>query len=204
MELSNARKYLRQFAPTAPSPLIDRMVLEATQELCMRARVLTGPVPDVTLDGSAEYVIIPPEDTELVEPLAVRSNNKNLTKAPRRKIGGAMLTQVSTAAYFYKAGATRIGIAPLQPTGTLTDIECSFRPTDDATTLDDTLWQEYSMVIRDGALSKLMAIRNKEWTDLGLAQYHLTRFEEAMDIAVEKSVDGNMVGVARTVKYGGL
>ena len=204
MLLSDIRKYLRQYGPTAPSVLIDRMFIEATQELCSRARVVTETVGNVTLDGSADYAITPPTGMELVEPLAIRSNNADLVKRPKRKIGGANLSRVGTAAYFYKSNVNRIGIAPLQASGTLTDIECSFRPTDDTTEIDDELWQEYGKTIRDGALSKFLSIRGKDWTDLGLAEFHLNRFEDALDIAVEKAADGNMVGIKRTVKYGGI
>ncbi len=57
------------------------------------------------------------------------------------------------------------------------EAKVALRPTHDATTVDDRLRDEFHEQIGRGAKARLLAMPEKNWTDLKMAAYYLTKFE---------------------------
>lgn len=202
--VTSLHNVLRQFAPEAPAPLINRVLIEAAQDLCSRARVWREYVTPVTLDGSATYTVTPPTDGELVDVLMARvDDTTDLDKMTQQQIGAYNLDEAGPAVAIFKAGLNSVGVARKQTSGSITKLRCSFKPTDTADEFSDDLLSEHRRVIEDGAIGRLLSMKGKPWADAALAGYYLEKFDNAVDALETNAVDEGMVGVARVVKYGG-
>lgn len=78
------------------------------------------------------------------------------------------------------------------------------RPTLIATVLPDSEATRFSEALEYGALQRLLRVPAQSWTDLKLSVYYGELFKEQIDRHISTGADGNMSGVRRTVKYGGL
>lgn len=78
-----------------------------------------------------------------------------------------------------------------------------YRPTRDATVLDDDQADLHDDRIYYGTLGILLAKPNRPWTELNTAAYYSQVFRDEIDEWVSMGANGGMRGVRRTVKYGG-
>lgn len=198
--------------PESVGFISERMLLEAIREFCAQTtswRVDMTPDLDYVASQS-DYTLTFPTDTILVDIVTVQATDGGLQLKPTtpsrldrevsewRKTTGAPFSYMLVDAVTIRLVYT----PPAAKTGALA-IRLAVKPTLEATTIDDHLYDQYGDIFVHGALSKLYRIPRKAWSDPGLAGFHLSLFDQAIDKARGRSVDENLSGIVRKVKYGG-
>lgn len=212
MNISDLYPEIRQFAVDVPPPLMRRLVAKVAREFCKQTGAYRVENPAVTLtdvSGVYKYALTTITD-DINDILSATYGGKKLTRATKQQImedDKDTLTEVGTPNYFFKDTVDYIGLAPTPAAGATTTfdaLQISLLPARDATTLDDELMAEYQDSIIAGTLGELLMIPKKPWSDPGLAAYFKGEFEDAIDEATSRVTDGNMKGVVRKVRYGGI
>ena len=85
----------------------------------------------------------------------------------------------------------------------LTFVRGAIQPTRIAAAIDDSM-EKYFEVIEYGALEHVYRVPNQPWSDFKASNGYRQMFMEAIDLHRHRGDDGDMQGVARTVRYGGL
>jgi hypothetical protein len=78
------------------------------------------------------------------------------------------------------------------------------RPSLTAAVLPDSEANRFAEPLEYGALQHILRVPGHSWTDLKLSVYYGELFKEQIDRHTSTGADGNMLGVRRTVRYGGL
>jgi hypothetical protein len=199
-------------APTAPNQIVTRYMRDAAREFCRRTLAWKADVLALTVTAdTANVTVTPPTDGVLIDiNSAVLDNNTPLVKKTRAQLDKAFpkwRTEAGTPTHITLSETQNDILLVKIPATTYTsllDVSGVFVPTLTATTLDDNLVDRYGEDIVNGALYRLLRLPGKPWSDPNQALFYGTLFEDAINDAKTEVADGNMVGVARKVTYGGL
>ena len=196
--------------PLAPDMLIDRTLIEIARDFCVYTRAWRSSVAATVTADTLEVALTPPTGGELVDVVKATLNGNPLTKKTQVQLDEETprwRTQSSAGSYITKGDTlNEVLVAPLSST-TYTSgltVRAAWKPALTATTLDDMLISNHSDALIDGVLGKLFGLPDKPWTSGGLASHYQASFEIKKDVARQQSTDGDMKGVVRKVRYGGL
>ena len=196
--------------PLAPDMLIDRTLIEIAREFCTYTRAWRSSVAATVTAGTLGVALTPPTGGELVDVVKATLDGYPLTKKTQVQLDELIpkwRTQSSAGSYITKGDTlNEVLVAPLSST-TYTSgltVRAAWKPALTATTLDDMLISNHSDALIDGVLGKLFGLPDKPWTSGGLASHYQASFEIKKDVARQQSTDGDMKGVVRKVRYGGL
>ena len=196
--------------PLAPDMLIDRTLIEIAREFCVYTRAWRSSVSATVTADTLEVALTPPTGGELVDVVKATLDGYPLTKKTQEQLDELVpkwRTTPAGSSYITKGDTlNEVLVAPLSST-TYTNgltVRAAWKPALDATVLDDMLISNHSDCLVEGVLGKLFGLPEKPWTSGGLASHYQASFEIKKDIARQQSADGNMKGVVRKVRYGGL
>lgn len=196
-------------APGAPAATINRCLVEAARELCRTANAWRADIASFnTVASQAEYTITPPTGGLLVDVISGRVENLGplTVKAPELIDAEDSLARSTDnpPKYIYRSGSNKVSFAPVPSAAQAVALRGAFQPAINATTLDDKLVDDYGDTIIHGALSRILAIPQKPWTDLSLSGYHGGMFTTEVARISSHAAGGGSKNSTRTVAYGGI
>jgi hypothetical protein len=133
--------------------------------------------------GNAAYAVPVPANTELVTVTKLALDGTELRPVPRDWLTEEMETLAGTPSHFVVGldGTVTLWKKPTAG-GTLTG-KIAVAPLPTATDILDPIANAFSEDIAAGALSRLMLMPNKPWTQVELSVAHRSRFDNAIDRA---------------------
>lgn len=193
----------------APEPLVVRAYVDAAREFFRRTLAWKE---DLEIDSEIApgvLKLVLPEDAEITDGVFVRfrDDEKSLVKRTVTQMSRLGIRPYPRPT-MYRVMSDRIFIAPVVPdidlTVDITQATMALYPTRNATTLNDEVANRYGEAIEAGALSRLLVMPKRAWTDFESAAEYTGKFRAHIDEWRSLAADDGMVGVVRTVRYGGL
>lgn len=173
----------------APITLIERNVRLAIIELCefsMAWRVVLDDMDIVA--GTNEYALTVPANTRVVSVAYAGDDNlrilpttmMTLDSMPEPWRQTATNNRASQASWYYlpDRSTIRLVLTPFEAKTAGLSVIVSLKPTQDAKSVEDFLYEDHLEDIRHGALSKILRIPKKEWTDAREAEVNRLLFEK--------------------------
>lgn len=206
--VSDLRPSVLAHAHNAPGATVDRALIEAAREFCGQCNAWRADVEFNTVAGQPGCTITPPTGGVLCDILTVRlSGVGTLTKCTVDQLDTEFTDgRESQGApdFYYRGGRNEIVFAPVPADVKYGKLRGAFKPALNATVFDDRLVDDYSQVIINGAIAKVLAIPGKPWSNVGLAEYHERLFYSAFPEAKTHAAAEGTKSLARVVVYGGL
>jgi hypothetical protein len=209
-QLSDVVKSLYIYAATAPEALLIAAYRQAARKFFSETFAWKADV--VLADGAtpAEYVITPPTGAEVfdfsrcgygtaIEGLEKRTFEQMASENP----SGARRDPCSARI----GGVNQLLISPAPAASVLSKLALRgiCRPTRTAPEIPDDLVAKYhDDCIELGAMEIVTRVPAQPWSDIKMSAAYRASFQEKIDEHRSKAADDGMVGVARTVRYGGL
>lgn len=195
--------------PEANDLLIDRTLIEVAREFCEYTRAWRTYVAVTVNADTLNVVLTPPTDGEMVDIVTCERNGEDILKRTHEQIK-ALIPKWRTAAgepKYVTIGdeLNELLFSPVTQTE-LTDVEAriAWKPALSATTLADKLVSKYSDELVNGALGRLFLDPDVPWGDNARAAYYTELYDDQKDHAKVKVTAGDMTGVVRNIRYGGL
>jgi hypothetical protein len=207
--IADAAQEVRVLIPEVTKNVLHMALLAAAREYCRRSLAWRSRNLVNTIAGTSSYEFWDPLDAIIVDIFSPKLDTDiSLTKAPDNKvdlIDMELLTKQDEPEYiFFNGVENSVQLAPIPDAAYALTAQVALMPLPTSTVLNDDLWNRHSDAIIDGTLYRLYRMPNKSWSSQPLAGYHRVMFEDAIDHARSKAADGNMTGVPRKVRYGGL
>ena len=219
VNLNTINKYLRIECPGAIEPLLDNVVLQVTNEFLSKSEVWRYTCPNL-LDWTTT-ANFPTVTTGTDIPTATRITRLDTVKYADNSV----YTPVDFASrdeldHLWNDWETRSGDTPerwtsdgpgewriipsvdANQTGVI-QLRVILTITDDKTDLPDFLFYENKDALIMGALSRLMKVPGKDWTDMRLAGAYRRQFDDEI-IAARSRAQADYGQPDRTVQYGGI
>ncbi len=190
MEMSH---YLSRVLPSVdgcPSPIAERAVRDAIDDLCRDSRVFRESQSVPMVAGTDTYTI------------TANTANSVLSEVIFSRIGDGVLEPITPEnrnrlvsgsgkpEYIEQLTNTDFRLTPAPLDTTPLDVTVVLTITDTATTIPD-IFDRWKEGIASGALSKLMVMPNKPWSNPSLATFHAQIFNQAIGSASAFAVLGN-------------
>lgn len=191
----------------APIPLVDSAILRATREFCTHStawRVDLDPVP--LANSISDYDLDLPTGSQLVVILDVKLDGTPLW--PIEGTDGIEVTGSTSQPRYTQQTLDQIHLTP-EPAGLATgaalSVRAALKPTLDATSIEDFLFDEYVEDLARGAKAILKRIGGKAWTDINGGEADYAQFKQAYHGARIRAEQGSVRSSlrARPVKFGG-
>jgi len=174
--------------PGAPMPLVEREVRFTAIDFCDYTLTWRVELNDANIvDGTAEYTMTPPADSRIATVLYASANGIRLLPTTERRLDDTedgwrlSTTKAAQAQWYYLPDRTTIRIA-LTPSENITSglgITVALKPTQDAKTLPDQLYEDNLEALRAGTLARLLSIPAKEWSNPDAGLYYRGEYERA-------------------------
>lgn len=194
--------------PGCPDTLIETNIRSAVVELCERASVYQVELdPLTTVSGIFEYDLETPQDTSVRKILWVTHKGKDLEPLTTTLLEQRLpkwREESGVPEYFVQKSSDLFLLAPI-PADTLvgsTIVRAILRPTHTSTACDNDVMNDYRDTIINGALTRLLRVPNKDWSDLQGASIYGQLFNQGVEDAERRSRNAD-TAVRRSVKYGG-
>ena len=191
-----------------PDSLVQNSVRASVIELCERASVYQAELdPLTTVANIYEYDLEAPSGTSVQKILWVTHEGKDVEpitttlleqRLPNWRDGSGV------PQYFIQQTSSLFILAPIPMVTSVnsTVIRAVLRPTHTSTSCTNDVMNDYRDTIVNGALSRILRIPNKDWTDLTGAQIYGSLFNQGVESAERRARHAD-TGVHRSVKYGG-
>jgi hypothetical protein len=196
-------------APEVPDPVASLQIVLAARELCSFSLAWQA---DVTFKFAGKKTVpVSLDEGELVQPISATysvssggttSHPTPATPAQLDLKDPSWRTRVGPPTNYFFPTMDTVQFVPTPPQGTAI-VRVAVQPGMTEKTIDDRVGSVFREAIVHGALARLFRIPSRQWTDKGLAAYHLEAFELGKADAQNRGVD-MFAKVARKVKYGGL
>lgn len=201
-ELSLITPTIKPYIPDCLEPVIDQYVHIAAVELCRRSLKWTERKATATLDATSfPYTIPTTTGTRIVKVLSVVINSISLERSDietEEQSDGDWLTTTGEPCRFVEESSGVLMIVPLPDTAVDVTIEVAIEPSDNGTSIDDTIYAEHWLDIQAGAMAKLCVMPGKPWTDANIALYNRDIFERGIENAKTQTYINRRVGGMRS------
>lgn len=190
-----------------PEPTVENAIKRAVIEFCSLSLIwkhLPDPI-DVNA-GEAEYNIELPPGSEVAMVMNAAVDGDPLTAQSTEMLDKAMpgwRTASATAKFYTQIEPGQIILAPI-PVSTVTAglvLTLALRPSISATSFPKWIANKYLYEISDGAISKLMLMSGKTWSDAQNGTFRKSQFDTAIAQARESSAKALGRAVIRTTPY---
>lgn len=200
---------LTLYLPAAPEPLVRRALLDAARTFFSQAQVWRLELPLTPHESDPTKWVIDraeEEEAEAFDAPVVKYRNRVLTKQTRERMLRHAYPDRGRPWDYVVLDVDEFKLLPVPDAPSSDDVEAVVlqRPTRDATEIPDLYYQRFSDTIRHGVMMNLLQVPARHWTSPEQAEYYRQLFERGIADARAVAADNNQVGVARTVKYGGL
>lgn len=180
----------------APRVLVQKQILEAAIEWCIRTKTWTETQDTYAVGSSvADYVFETPANAVVHQIMSATLDGQELDAHSREwcddnfpgwRDGGQTGMPRAVTQYDHEC----FYLVPAPTNAMELVLEVAYKPKKTATTLPDFMYQEYEEPISFGALARLHAMRGQAWTDLKQAGLRATQFTAAVDMANSQQARG--------------
>ena len=173
----------------APMPLLERNVRLAIIEFCEFTLTWRHELDAMDLvAGTNEYELTVPDFTRLVTVAYAGDDDLRIvpttmmtldtTQEAWRKTGTS--NRASQAQWYYLPDRTKIRLylTPFEAKTEGLKVIVVLKPTQDAKSVEDFLYEDHLEAIRHGTLARVLAIPAKEWSNAQMAAWHKAEFEK--------------------------
>lgn len=171
----------------------DRALNVAARTLCTIGLVWRVDLDPVSYaEGESGVMLFPPNDTRIVQ-IMESGGLQRVTQRQLALMDGQWRSRSGVPTHFYRLPDDSLGLYPSPPEDRLDAItvRAAIAPTTESKTLSDGFAWDYERLLLDGAFAYL-----------GRTQWRL--YEQQCREVRSFATDEAQIGVARTVKYGGL
>ncbi len=193
VSLSAFLPYVLPHAPGCTDPMAEQVIRSACIEFCTDTLVVQELVTTSMLAGVQEYDIDAPTGLTLVRILGVMVRDAWIDGASvesirsgvalRGSVGGAEVVRGEPVTFFQKTPTdTGISLYPI-PSDSVSDgltIRAAYAPTRTASTVPDTLFNDWVEEITAGAVSRLLAMASQPFYSAGTAGVFRSQFDTSL------------------------
>ena len=192
-----------------PIPIVKDAVRWAATEFCKKSttwRVTLDPI-DIAADQAA-YALTGPDGTVVSEIITAWYDGREIlpkTEKQLKTLDDEWRDIEGTPEYYVLLSPRVMTLTPY-PADDLTDgleLRVALKPSITATTIDDTIYEDYYETIGAGALGRLLLQQGRPWYNASLATFYREQFEQETNAAKGLVDNSHSPRVARTVRYGG-
>ena len=177
---------LPYLAADPSNPVTENAIKRAVIEFCAGSWIWKYlPDPSSTVSGEAEYDLEPPAGTDVTVVMHVALDGVALSHKPLEWLDMELprwRTTTGTTKYFSQINSEQIVLAPT-PDTSMTDglsMTLALQPSQTATGFPSWISNQYFEDLANGAISKLMLMPNKPWTDLQTGADRRNTFQAAI------------------------
>ena len=179
------------YATTASAPLLKQHARLAAIEFLAHTKAWQAELAPIACNGVLTlFQLVLPADSAVEKLLAVDVTDTygNISGAGVKTAlyGARLVRQGSRDLIAYTADRAKLTLLPVQPTGSTFVATVALKPAMDADTLPDEVFEQYGAAIAKGALSSLLAIKDKPWTDTSLARLNFVEFNNAKSVTARE------------------
>jgi|AntAceMinimDraft_1070359.scaffolds.fasta_scaffold06815_5 hypothetical protein len=186
---------LAPHVPGCPDVSMDTHLSAAAADFLARSQVWRDVadkvflVPNVsTYDISADFPI------ERITAAAI--GGSDITQVDSREIPEKNRSEVGEPTKFWVVQDTMISVWPIPDKRYTMSFRAALKPSRTALSVPDWVYEVWADALVSGAIARLAAIPNKEWSDINAASMHKLMFERAITSARVR----DLRGVESTVK----
>jgi len=193
------------YCGAAPDELLITKYRESARAFLTKTRAWRVALVATQGANTGNYVLTVPTGAEAFDFSFARNNESKLTKLTLEQSisRGDPLTGTARGARMGVLSAIVVMPDPGSDISALLTGSVMLRPTLTAAVLETDIADRYAEAIEFGALQRILRVPKEEWTDFEASLYYGALFEAAIEETSVLAADGNMHGVARTVRYGG-
>ncbi len=177
---------LPYLAADPSNPVTENAIKRAVIEFCAGSWIWKYlPDPSSTVAGEAEYDLEPPSGADVTVVMHVALDGIPLSHKPLDWLDMELprwRTTTGAAKYFSQVTSEQIVLAPT-PDTSMTDglsMTLALQPSQTATSFPAWISNQYFEDLANGAISKLMLMPNKPWTDLPTGADRRNAFQAAI------------------------
>lgn len=182
---SNFLKDVLVHVPGCPEPVAEHAIKRAAQEFLGTTRLWKKWLTDLTtVTGATEYELFLEDKSELVRLERATLNGRPIRVRTEDELPGDWQTYPACLEDGVHTNDRKtVILLPPKEDGMVLKIEASMRPADDATGIEDHLFQVYSLQIAAGAIADLKGHTGKTYTDSAGVLVWRDRFDGHMNQA---------------------
>ena len=188
---------VRPEARTAPTFTLSDYVLDAAIDFCERSRYWREDLTALdAVANQASYTASPPSGAVIQDIISVRHNTIVLEPASQEVLDSQFLDwrteSGSQADYWFATARDNITLVPYPSAAGTANIEirAALKPSRTATTLPQSLYDNYMVEIASGALARLLVMPGVSWAAPDRAAYHAHKFEDGVRNATYTAARG--------------
>lgn len=191
--LADFARYVRLEVPACPEPVATDAMLRACIDFCTRTELLSEIVSLNTVASQAAYAVASTDNT--LYPAIVRAVLKNklpLTPldAPRYALL-AERTESGSPEYYYAPNRGALRLARIPDAIEALELDLVLCPKRTATTVPDSLYEEWVSELASGAKALLLLMTGSPWANADLGAYHKGLYDSAVATAAASAANGN-------------
>lgn len=208
---------IREFTPLleahctdADRSLLERMVLLTCIEFCLQTYIHTEDQPAInSVSGQRVYDVVIPPYVDLITIKTLRHYGEPLTeKSPDsldRLAPGWMNYPAGSPSWWHMINSRQLSVipAPQASAAGVFVIRAVLKPSQTATHVWDRLYQDWQSELVAGALSKLLLMPKKPWSDMAAAALHERTFRDgvlrAKVVALKEGTSGSLASYPLTM-----
>ena len=191
--ISDFHRQVRPLVRGCPTPVIDEAIRHSAIEFCDYTHTWRIELPAVRIiDGKTDYVVDTPKCGRLSHVLYVSHNGTRVLPTTERQaddtVDGWRTSEADVASYYYLPDrkTIRLLLTPTTTDAKALKVVATFKPTVDATELDDDLYHDHLEALSHGALMRLFGMDGQAWANPAGEQKRMFMFKQAKDL--EKSL----------------
>lgn len=189
--------YVQPHVPGCPEITIEAHLQESAVDFCERSGVWRYDLEsDFTSRNLSDYEIFLPNNTALENILVLYLDQFPLTKVVDSNHFMSSEAGTGRPSYYSIYQDTFVRFYPTPDDKYTFEGVVTLKPTLDATGVEDFIYNTHGRAIACGALSKLLYIPGKEWTNPELAAYYRMKFAKAADDALGRDMARGSMRVA--------
>ena len=192
-----------------PDSTIEQHIRSAIIDMCEKTEIYQLELDPVSVVANIfDYDLEPPSGTVVHRIRHATFNGESL-----EPISSGLLEQRKprwrdengTPEYFIKQGQSTFWLAPV-PDASQTNavlLRAILKPTHTSTSCDDFIMNDFRDAIVNGALTRLLRIPSRDWTDYTAASVYNSLYNEHLAAIAKRAKEADSPVIAK-VRYGGL
>ena len=174
---------------SAPDSVLREHLTAATADFLAATHLWREPlVDDVTISGTQDYYFYNYPNIIVESVLWVTLDGATLAHSDPRLIGKSLLTQTGKPQRYWVKDDTILMLHPIPDGEYAFSGEAALKPSRDATTIPQWLYETWADTLVDGAVWRIASIPGKSWSDASLALFHKQRFDRAKANALTRDL----------------
>lgn len=174
--------FVLPYAPGCPDPTIEHHVRLAAIEFCRATNVWQAKLAPMVGNGVLSvFTLVPPTDAQVAKVLGVAISDaySNVVCAGIKPplVGAQMVRDKASETIAFTDDLSTLTVWPVQAVAASIVATVALKPTMTAATLPALLFGNYAQDIAAGALSTLLSMPKKDWTDIASAAMAAATFK---------------------------